>query len=114
MAFVLKRNFAGKAALPPTIRPVSNAMKRKATMHKQNTSAEKPAAPVILRVKQVAERLSISPSAVWYKTNPKSRHHDPAFPKPFKVSASVTGWLESEVNDYIGRLAAARNREGSA
>ena len=83
-------------------------------MHKQNTAAEKPAAPVILRVKQVAERLSISPSTVWYKANPKSRHHDPAFPKPFKVSASVTGWLESEVNDYIGLLAAARNREGSA
>lgn len=81
-------------------------------MHKQNTAAEKPA--VILRVKQVAERLSISPSAVWYKANPKSRHHDPAFPKPFKVSASVTGWLESEVNDYIGHLADARNGEGKA
>ena len=83
-------------------------------MRKPKPVTEKPAAPNILRVKQVAERLSISSALVWYKTNPKSRHYDPAFPKPFKVSASVTGWLEREVNTYIEHLASARNGEGKA
>ncbi len=64
--------------------------------------------PIILRVSEVAKRLGISDAAVWYKSNPKSRHYCEDFPKPFKVSANVTGWLESEVNEYIRKLAAAR------
>jgi putative prophage regulatory protein len=83
-------------------------------MTKQKTTTAKPAAPRILRVKQVAERLNISASAVWYKANKKSRHHDPAFPQPFKVSGNVTGWLEGEINAYIEQLATARGKEGNA
>ena len=83
-------------------------------MRKPKPITEKPAAPNILRVKEVARRLGLSMAAVWYKANPKSRHHDPAFPKPFKVSASVTGWLESEVNAYIEHLASARNGKENA
>lgn len=62
----------------------------------------------ILRPKQVAARLGVSTALVWYKSNPKSRHYDPDFPKPFKVAANATGWLESEVNAYIEKLAAKR------
>lgn len=71
-------------------------------------------APTVLRAKEVARRLGLSTAAVWYKANPKSRHYRPDFPKPFKVSANVTGWLEREVNAYIEHLAAARNGEGKA
>ena len=67
-------------------------------------------APAILRVKEVARRLGLSTAAVWYKASPKSRHYRPDFPKPLKVSANVTGWLESEVNDYINRLAESRQK----
>lgn len=63
----------------------------------------------ILRAKQVAEKLGVSVSAVWYKQNPKSRHYDAAFPKPFKVSANITGWLESEIDTYIATLASTRS-----
>ncbi|QEY23821.1 helix-turn-helix transcriptional regulator [Neisseria animalis] len=62
----------------------------------------------VLRVSEVAKRLSISTAAVWYKTNPKNRRYDPEFPRPFKVSPNVTGWLESEINAYIEKLAANR------
>lgn len=62
----------------------------------------------IIRVKQVAERLGISAAAVWNKTNPKHRSYCPDFPKPFKVSANITGWLESEISAYIEMLAATR------
>ncbi|SUA36463.1 putative prophage regulator protein [Neisseria zoodegmatis] len=62
----------------------------------------------ILRVKQVAARLGISSATVWYKSNPKSRHYDADFPKPFKISANATGWLESEISGYIEKLAEKR------
>ncbi|MFC3874435.1 helix-turn-helix transcriptional regulator [Neisseria musculi] len=65
----------------------------------------------VLRVKQVSKRLGISTAAVWYKSNPKSRHYDADFPQPFKVSANATGWLESEINSYIEKLAAKRLTE---
>lgn len=66
----------------------------------------------VLRVKQVALRLGISTAAVWYKVNPKSRHYDADFPQPFKISASATGWLESEISSYIEKLASSRNKKG--
>ena len=65
----------------------------------------------VLRAKDVARKTGLSLSAVWYKTNPKHRLHDPEFPKPFKVSANATGWLESEINDYIKQLAERRRNE---
>lgn len=62
----------------------------------------------ILRVKQVAEKLSVSVNNVWNRANPKHGAYDPNFPLPFKVSANVTGWLESEINAYILQLAKYR------
>lgn len=65
----------------------------------------------VLRAKDVARKTGLSLSAVWYKTNPKHRLHDPDFPQPFKVSANVKDWLESEINDYIKQLAERRRNE---
>ncbi|RRD88600.1 helix-turn-helix transcriptional regulator [Conchiformibius steedae] len=62
----------------------------------------------VLRVKAVAARLDISTGTVWNKCNPKSRHYDADFPRPFKISANATGWLESEINAYIEKLSASR------
>lgn len=62
----------------------------------------------ILRPKEVAKRLGLSVALVWNKANPKNRHYDAAFPKPFKISANATGFLESEVIAYIQHLAAQR------
>ncbi|QRQ83250.1 AlpA family phage regulatory protein [Paralysiella testudinis] len=62
----------------------------------------------VLRPKQVAQKLGISVSAIWRKTNPKNRYYDAAFPKPFKVSANATGWLKSEIDSYIANLATQR------
>ncbi len=65
----------------------------------------------VLRVSQVAERLGVSRSTVWNWGNPKSRHYRPDFPKPLKLSDSITGWLSSEIDDYIGKLAAKREEQ---
>lgn len=62
----------------------------------------------ILRVKQVAHKMGISVSTVWCKVNPKNRRYDAAFPKPFKIADNATGWLASEVNNHIEKLASQR------
>lgn len=62
----------------------------------------------VLRVAEVARRVGISTAAVWYKVNPKHRLHEPDFPRPFKVSTNVTGWLASEISTYIEKLAESR------
>lgn len=62
----------------------------------------------ILRAKDVAEKMGVSRTTVFNKANGKSRHFDPEFPRPFKVSENCTGWLEHEIEAYIERLASRR------
>lgn len=62
----------------------------------------------LIRAKELAVRLSVSTATVWNMANPKSRHYNPNFPKPIKVSANVTGWIESEISRYIQECAAKR------
>ena len=63
----------------------------------------------LIRVKELAARLSVSTATIWNMTNPKSRHYNPDFPKPIKVSANVTGWLENEIAAYLAECAAKRD-----
>lgn len=65
----------------------------------------------VIRVKQVAEKLGLSAAAVWYRVNPKNRRFDANFPRPFKISANATGWLESEIDAYIAARAADRLKD---
>ena len=65
---------------------------------------------VIIRPKQTAAAFGVSVSTLWNWVNPKSRQHRPDFPKPIKVSANATGWLESEVSSYIQKLANSREQ----
>ena len=66
----------------------------------------------ILRAKAAAERLGISTATFLNKANPKSRHYHPDFPQPVKVSANVTGWIESEITAYIEKCATERKVTG--
>jgi prophage regulatory protein len=63
---------------------------------------------VILRDVRVAERLSCSRQTVWRLAKTL-----PGFPQPVKLTAGVTGWVESEINDFItNRVAQARGQAG--
>ena len=50
-------------------------------------------------VKQVADRLSITPPTVWrhLRTNPN-------FPKPIKLSAGCTRWHADEIERWVATL----------
>lgn len=50
----------------------------------------------LLTVKQVALKLSISISGVWAKV-----HTDDDFPKPLKLSAKQTRWIDTELNKFV-------------
>ena len=62
----------------------------------------------IIRPKQAAALFGVSLSTLWNWNNPKHRLYRPDFPKPFKISANTTGWLQSEIDGYICKLAENR------
>ena len=62
----------------------------------------------ILRADDTARALGVSRATIWNWVNPKSRHYRPDFPKPLKLSANITGWLSSEIEEYLNKLAAKR------
>ena len=60
----------------------------------------------LIRAKECAALFGVSVSTWWNWNNPKSRHHRADLPRPIKVGENSTAWLESEISDYIGNLAA--------
>lgn len=62
----------------------------------------------VLRVKQVSEKVGLCVSAIWAKTSPKNARYDATFPKPFKVAANATVWLESELDVWLSAKAESR------
>ncbi len=55
----------------------------------------------ILRIADLAEKLSIGKSTIYDWLNPKSPRYDPNFPKPIRLGASSIGWLSSVVNQWL-------------
>ena len=47
-------------------------------------------------VKQVAERLTVTPPTVW-----RYSRADPSFPKPIKLSAGCTRWHAHEIDRWL-------------
>ncbi len=61
----------------------------------------------ILRRRQVEERTGLSRSTLYHYI--KIGH----FPKPMPLGPRVVGWLESEVNSWIGERVRGRHTAGS-
>lgn len=55
----------------------------------------------ILRLKQVIERTGLSRSTIYRKADPKSKQHDPSFPKRVHLGGLAVGWVESEINHWL-------------
>ncbi|TIC80537.1 helix-turn-helix transcriptional regulator [Crenobacter intestini] len=68
--------------------------------------------PRVLRRKQLQEVLGLSCSTIYSRMSAKSKYHDPEFPRPVHslpgMDRSAVGWLESEVIDYLNKLAKRR------
>lgn len=63
----------------------------------------------VLRIQQVAEKLSIGKSTIYDWLNEQSPRYDNTFPKPIKLSAKSIGWLSSEIEAWLlNRVALTR------
>ena len=58
----------------------------------------------IVRLAQLMEHLGLSRSTVYLRLNPKSKYHDPKFPKPIRLGAKAVGWLMADICAYIEYL----------
>lgn len=66
----------------------------------------------VLRSPEVSKRLSISKSTIYDWLNPKSPRFDSQFPRPVKIGRMATGWLESEINEWLrNKIESSRGRE---
>lgn len=55
----------------------------------------------VLRIKEVASKLSIGVSTIYDWINPKSPRYDDTFPVPIKLSKTSIGWLSTEVDEWL-------------
>lgn len=58
----------------------------------------------VVRLAQLLELLGLSRSTVYLRLNPKSKYHDPKFPKPIRLGAKAVGWLMADISAYIDYL----------
>jgi predicted DNA-binding transcriptional regulator AlpA len=60
---------------------------------------------VILRKRQVCERIGLSPAQVYAMLDSKSPSYDPSFPQQIRLGGSnrtsAVGWLEHEVQAWL-------------
>ena len=57
----------------------------------------------VIRMKRLSELLSVSRSTLYDWLNPGSPRHDPAFPRPIRLSVrgGAVGWLLEDVLRWI-------------
>jgi prophage regulatory protein len=63
-------------------------------------------ATVILRLQEVERRTGLSRSAIYgkMKQNPnRPNEFDPTFPKPIHLGSQAVGWVESELEEWLGK-----------
>lgn len=61
----------------------------------------------IIRVKTTADKIDTSPRTVWRYANDPD-YEDLEFPKPVDIGPNCTGFVESEIDDWIAKRAAMR------
>lgn len=57
-----------------------------------------------LRINQVSEKVGLSKSTVYERTNKKSKWYDPSFPAGIRLGSGPTSpvvWLESDIDTWM-------------
>ena len=55
----------------------------------------------VLRINEMAVKLSIGKSTIYDWLNTKSPRYDETFPKPIKLGSSSIGWLSNQVDEWL-------------
>ena len=64
----------------------------------------------VLRLPLVEERVGLSGAHIYNKINPRSPWFDPDFPKPIRLGSRSMGWLSVEIDAWLRKQAAKRER----
>lgn len=56
---------------------------------------------IMLDLRAVMKRTSISRSTIYRKLNPKEKLYDETFPRPIKIGSTMNRWLESEIEQWL-------------
>lgn len=56
----------------------------------------------ILRIQELKNRIGLGRSTIYDRLDQNSPRYDATFPKPLKIGMSAVGWLEDEVEAWIG------------
>lgn len=55
----------------------------------------------VLRINDLAEKLSIGKSTIYDWLNKKSPRYDASFPRPIKLGGNSQGWLSSLIDQWL-------------
>lgn len=55
----------------------------------------------VIRINELAKKLSIGKSTIYDWLNPKSPRYDETFPKPIKLGTATIGWLDCLVDEWL-------------
>lgn len=58
----------------------------------------------ILRMKDLLALIGLSRSKVYEMLNPKSKRHDPDFPRQVRLGTGAVGWYRGEVLAWLAQL----------
>ena len=62
---------------------------------------------VIIRKRQLCQRIGLSPAQIYAMLDPKSPSYDPTFPRQIRLTSSTrssaVGWLEHEIQAFLER-----------
>lgn len=56
---------------------------------------------IVLRKRQLCQRIGLSPAQIYAMLDLKSPSHDPSFPRQIRLGASAVGWLEHEIQAWL-------------
>lgn len=64
----------------------------------------------LLRVRDVLALLKVSKSTLYSRLNPRSRYHDPSFPRSFKLDRGrTTYWRRHDLEAWLSHIFATRH-----
>ncbi|QHQ34884.1 helix-turn-helix transcriptional regulator [Algicella marina] len=55
----------------------------------------------VIRRPEVEARTGLSRSSIYAKLDPKSRYHDPDFPRPVRIGVRSVAWSEREIAEWL-------------
>lgn len=65
----------------------------------------------MINITMVSELTGLSRSTIYEMMNPKSKYHEPAFPKKVSLTTNRVAWVASEINDWIQARIALRDQD---